>query len=771
MAQYEGKFGSIKYDDEKINASKDLLKSAEQALNGTEAAITAGFTSLAAARGIQWIDCMEERQNIQSIPGQYIDYIEELYNAISNKAKEIEEYRDSPWYKKVFATLGMGVTKLLEGVATVGENIVDAGVSLVGFAGGLFSQDFQDSCAEFVKQDGVGGFFSEYINGSDTWLGKYSSMSPNSTGANFFKGIGVAAGYIALAAATGGVAGISSTTANVAVAAVGGLGSGTETGLQQGKSFNAAFVQGIKQGAIQGGTAYLAGRIGDKIQANAMDDVVQNGGQKAIAMGADGKAARMTNTLYKNAATDAIESGAKNFSDDAINALGTKATKVMDKVKGNGVVQKITNNGVVKGTTNYVGNVAKDTVQLGKTVVSPATKVISKAGGVVKAAANSKFVNGAIGIAAANPVVGNAVSAALVTTPILSNEIAQSDIVTESSQFSLPERDISVPDPVPGPVPEHVESVNNNLATTPSSGEHSASSSGQQGNVSYRVSSSGGGSGSYTPSSTATPSHVSDVSSVSNPNPSLNTNTGNSSNTSTNTNDFTNNSDNSIPSTNYDNSTPSTDNNSGISNGNDINSDNNSYDSNDSNVNTPIQSTTSTSSSGTSHSGGGYSEGGFSFAGTTTDANPTGQEAVIDTGDSSVGAGKLASSVTSTSSFGNQTIKIPTTPDSIQQSSSGTNMVIPTAAAISTAAAAGIGAKAYMEHKENSKNDDEEFSEGEENNGFYTEEWNGNDDDIKIDYGTEKEQTLDDDVDDSYSADSIIQKYEAVNSSELESVQ
>ena len=74
-----------------------------------------------------------------------------------------------------------------------------------------------------------------------------------------------------------------------------------------------------------------------------------------------------------------------------------------------------------------------------------------------------------------------------------------------------------------------------------------------------------------------------------------------------------------------------------------------------------------------------------------------------------------------------------------------------------------------MDHKENNNNNMEEFSEGEENSGFYSEEWNGTDDDIKIDYGTEEEQTLDDD-DNMYSADSIIEKYEATNNQELEEV-
>ena len=127
--------------------------------------------------------------------------------------------------------------------------------------------------------------------------------------------------------------------------------------------------------------------------------------------------------------------------------------------------------------------------------------------------------------------------------------------------------------------------------------------------------------------------------------------------------------------------------------------------------------------------------------------------------------GTLASSITSTNKFSNQTIKIPSSSESI--SSGESNMAIPTAAAFSAAAAAGIGAKAFIDKKQREKEEnDETFSDGNENAGFSSENWEGSEDDIKVDYGTEEEETLDDD--NTYSADSIIEKYEAVSNSELE---
>ena len=171
-----------------------------------------------------------------------------------------------------------------------------------------------------------------------------------------------------------------------------------------------------------------------------------------------------------------------------------------------------------------------------------------------------------------------------------------------------------------------------------------------------------------------------------------------------------------------------------------------------------------TYSDGESSYGDYSTEDPIDVASVTTEA---GDENIM--GDSSVGLGNLASSITNTQSYKNQTIKIPITTGTVEEAS--TNVAIPTAAALSAAAAAGIGAKAYMDYKENHKeNEDEEesYEDGEENNGLYTEEWNGSEDDMKIDYGNEEEATLDDDDDYKYSANSIIEKYEDGNNLDLE---
>ena len=173
-------------------------------------------------------------------------------------------------------------------------------------------------------------------------------------------------------------------------------------------------------------------------------------------------------------------------------------------------------------------------------------------------------------------------------------------------------------------------------------------------------------------------------------------------------------------------------------------------------------SSTTVGSSGASHSGGGYSNGGYSFGGSTPSIGSTTPQSPTDIGAQVTAKGTLASSINNIAGNRNQTVKVPTV-DTPIASTSSSNMAIPTAAALSAAAATGIGAKAYMDHRANNKNEDE-YEEGNENSGFASEEWNGTEEDIKLDYGTEDQnQYLDSDDDYSYSADSIIEKYEAVN--------
>lgn len=807
MGQYSGKFGSIKYNDGNINTSKGLLNNAKSELDGTRDALIAGFKTLGSARGSEWIDYQQNEKVIEDFPSNCCEYIDDLFNSMSNKAKEIEEYRDAPLYKKIFATVGMGLSKFTEGILTVGENIVDAGASLVGFTAGIFgNKDLQNSCAEFVKVNAMADTFN-WIN-DKTGINKYSAMSPESTGAKLFKMGGTVAGYIIAGAATGGT-----TIANTAVAAVAGLGAGTESGLMQGKDFNAAFGQGVRQAAIQGVTAYAAGKIGEKLSQpkgsadtikqaetrvaeaqKALDDaeeawsyVYQQGssGESSLSV-ARAEVVQNAKTELINAQDDLARLTARHstiYDNKLTNKIADKtASKLNDfKVNHPNITSTVSNTG------KYVSDVTKATGNLGKAIVSPVTEsgLGQAVGGKVTAAITGAkgLGNTIVSKVASNAVVGQVASATLATAPEAAFAYSKENQIiakrNENQSTGLSEATVKAKDEVfidtnkdKDDNSSSSKENNNNTKDVPSFDMNDNSSTGNAGRSSSGGGNYSGGGSNSTPtvayrqvsdsntSPTETPTKVTETEKVTpakideTPKQTKSVET--------------------VPkdSTPKDSTPKKVTETPAPADKPSFNDDNlkqtpqpQSYD-----PGTIGGESSSYNNGGYTYSGGESSYGDYStedpidVASVTTEA---GDENIM--GDSSVGLGNLASSITNTQSYKNQTIKIPTTTGTVDEGS--TNVAIPTAAALSAAAAAGIGAKAYVDYKENhkeSEDEEESYEDGEENNGFYTEEWNGSEDDMKIDYGNEEEATLDDDDDYKYSANSIIQKYEDGNNLDLE---
>lgn len=273
------------YKEDIVNTSLNKLDQARETLSQTEAALNEGFNQLSQVNGAQFIDYGSNREIICKFPEDGRTYINELKKAIEGKCAEIKDYNSAPFWKKIFAGAGMRIAKFGEGFFTAFENMLDAGVGIVGYVGGIFNKDFQSSCAEFIKNDLSGSLVSNVYK-EGTFIGKYSDISANSVRANIYKGFGTATGYIVI----GKVAGklnkgidklfkanlrVSETGINSLVAGVGGIGSGTETSLLMGKSFDESFFQGIKTGAIQGGAAYIIGQAGDKFAKDRMDSLKQ----------------------------------------------------------------------------------------------------------------------------------------------------------------------------------------------------------------------------------------------------------------------------------------------------------------------------------------------------------------------------------------------------------------------------------------------------------------------------------------------------------------
>lgn len=175
---------------------------------------------------------------------------------------------------------------------------------------------------------------------------------------------------------------------------------------------------------------------------------------------------------------------------------------------------------------------------------------------------------------------------------------------------------------------------------------------------------------------------------------------------------------------------------------------------------TPGATVPAPSGGGTTHTGGGYTgEAGYT---NPDDIPPESTESIIEPDDTEVEYDDAADSISSIiDGTGSNFSKLPTNNNAIHGSSSG-SAVIPVIAGLSAAAAAGIGAKAYMDRKNNNDNGDDDFE---------AEEWSG-EEDLDIDYndGVEEEQYLDDDSDFG-TDDEVPEKYGARNNDELADMQ
>lgn len=361
-----------------VTQTIDTLYSACDCLDSTNVDIKKGIDMIYNARGA-------ENMNIDFSPitgyqSQVVEAVEKMASEIKKKANEIEEYQDAPWYKKLFATIGMGALKLVEGLASFVENIGDGLVSIVGFIGGIFSSEFKNSVAEFVRTDYVGETTAKWYE--EGWLkgvNKYSYMSHESTAANILKGFGTAAGYVILTVATAGAGGAvaaASTAISAGAAAVGGIGSGTQNALKQaqlanpemsaGDAFNSAFGQGVKQGAIAAGTTLLTAGIAKGLQnmsgggqfatfADKIDDATRLG---KVAHGAQNLINKGANAIHGTAIGGKVIDGAGKILTGAGSAIDDAAFAIGAKQAGANLIYKATENIIATGGSTMIANAA-----------------------------------------------------------------------------------------------------------------------------------------------------------------------------------------------------------------------------------------------------------------------------------------------------------------------------------------------------------------------------------------------------------------------------
>ena len=490
------------YDENKVNEALDTLKNATKKLSTTASGFSSALSEIASAsKGYLWIDT----QTLPAIPDQVTSTIEEIMSDITAKQTAIEEYDASPWYEKIFGSTGMIFTKIGEGLGTAGEQLLDGAFTIVGFGVGLFSSEMQSSISEFIEKDHVGDFFYEqYESGALQWINDKSFFSHTSTAANVFKGVGVAAGYVLAAAATGGIGGIggsgiaagaasgvSSIGVNTVVAGIGGVGSGTQSGLQNNLSFNEAALQGLKQGAIQAGTVFVAGKLADKLSSNLSSKSPSIADKGDDVLSSTSKTTTSSDKTFSQKISDIRESASQKYLnktsdkiEDAYNAgkltdeqyaskMGDAYSKA-DKIAGKGskpLSEKISDirESASQKYLNKASDKIEDAYSAGKLTDEQYANKLGNAYSNADAIANGKLSTGlkAVGSTALNGGKAVVSAAPAATGNLLASGANQSIAQNANAQFKVemdPSNHVELNTDTPDTVVELIETPD----TTPS---------------------------------------------------------------------------------------------------------------------------------------------------------------------------------------------------------------------------------------------------------------------------------------------------------------
>ena len=198
--------GKYTYTASLVDESINILRRADQELSGTNAAVINAVNTILNARGADRLAF--DFDDILDLTDIARDDIAAVTKEILNKQSEIEEYENAPWWKKLFASLGMAILKYIEGHAQAIEYIFDFAVSLAGFIGGLFNSEFKSACKEWAEKNIVDDWFTKQFtdeNGMFKDINAYSTFAYNSTAANIIEFGGSLINTLGITAASTGL--------------------------------------------------------------------------------------------------------------------------------------------------------------------------------------------------------------------------------------------------------------------------------------------------------------------------------------------------------------------------------------------------------------------------------------------------------------------------------------------------------------------------------------------------------------------------------------
>lgn len=811
------------------NLNTIATKGVSTAYGEIEAAVTALNNVKGLSEYVGTVN-VSEIESIFTGEGGITESIKALATAMQQSADSIKEYDESEWYEKAGSTILMGLCKVGEGLLNIVEDLGDGALSLVGFV----TNDWfgTGGISDAIKAEWSHDVFNGYYN-SD--LAKKSAFTEDSGLAGGIKIVSTTVGYIGLAAVTAGVgSGLagstgaaatfasSTTIANTAVATMAGLGSGTETGLREGKGFYEAFAtNGLSQAVINGGIAFAAGKFGEHLSKakaikTAKADV--STAKTAVSEADDAFSAavkeRAAASSRLSKAQEAFETEFKTLSDKTSALAERNAAQVaLDKANANWLNTKMASSEAHNLLNSAETTLADTTARNAATFQGYSDKITQKFFDKgYKAGSNWRelgFVQGTK--ANASGVVGDVVggiksSVKTITNPVIhpiqtakTAASAVKDVVTHPIQAakSIPSgvvntvktvAPVTTVASVPGLVASTGTSAYRELRQTAAIDNSTLNVSkatpddpfkyNDSSDINRRISENFGGAQPNNPQPTdnSSPANQTPTDTTPKSTPASSSNGGNVSSSPTggsptyqspvdSSSDTTAQLKKAVeekatdPVTEVAKTPPAT-------------TDPQTTTPADTTVQTPQEDSpaavvTAPASDGgyydtTYHTGGGYSGDGFTSADVGDELNSLNTDALNPLDDTLLDNSASIDEIVKGSKY----TKIPSSSKPITTTTStgsGSSSVIPIAAGLSAAAAAGIGAKAFMDRKKNNDFDDED-------DDFETEEWSGDDESVGVDYDESSDTQLDNDDDYSYQTESE-EKYGARNNEELADLQ
>lgn len=409
-------------DRNKVDAAKENLNNIKSTsiADGREA-VASAIDGLNAVNGFQQYVGVVDKACFDPLFDIADETITSLITLINGKVADIEAYNNSSFGEKILATSAMIGSKFGEGILSVGEDILDAGATLIAGWGSkaidaVFKTNLNEGVSDFIETDWSHKAFEWYY---DSNLAKASAITEDSGAAMLAEGAGAATGYLALggftvgaleaANATGKAAKVvnaaktflgTTTKANTTIAAVGGYGGGVERGLQSGQDFTEANLTGVTQAAMQGGLAYGTAKLGQvvqkqstikKAQDNFSNKFKYKNNKNPRIQGRYNKA----NEELKKAANSKLSSY-EGYNDVITNAAKNKGNQVV--TEGLGSVIKNDSKAVFDASKNAVKNAGTKVIDAAKSPVTTVKNIANSGKEIVDKAIIKPINNTAVSL-------------------------------------------------------------------------------------------------------------------------------------------------------------------------------------------------------------------------------------------------------------------------------------------------------------------------------------------------------------------------------------